>query len=262
MHTTQQRLLSAVFAPLGDAGRAQRVEDRIMQGITAGVLADGDRLPSEAELASSLGVAMVTAREALVRLRERGLVTTRRGRDGGTFVTLEAGDQSDLARRRLTQMSRVELRDLALHYAAIAATAAELAAEAADPEETAALTDLLAEGLETHDRRTVGDFMLELAALSQSARLTREYVRLHTDFGALLSLAHADSEFDHRALGLCNRMTESLRTQDGDKARQLVNDYVHSAVAWLLAEHSRLHRANRASDITDSVRSMQKGKNS
>src|SRR6185312_15189067 len=135
----RQRLLAAVFAPLGDGGKAQRVEDRIVEGIAAGVLADGDRLPSEAELASSMGVATVTAREALVGLRSRGLVATRRGRVGGTFITVPTGRRAELVRGRLGRMSRVELRDLAIHYRAIAATAAELAADFADPDDAEAL---------------------------------------------------------------------------------------------------------------------------
>ncbi|MDQ0092439.1 GntR family transcriptional regulator [Paeniglutamicibacter psychrophenolicus] len=67
-----QRQLSSVFASPGDEGRAKRVEDRMVSGIAAGRLLDGDRLPSESELAASLGVATMTAREALVFLRARG----------------------------------------------------------------------------------------------------------------------------------------------------------------------------------------------
>ncbi|MFI5429404.1 winged helix-turn-helix domain-containing protein [Aeromicrobium sp. UC242_57] len=80
------RARSAIFAPIGDEGRAVRVENRLAEAIRSGVLADGERLPSEPELASMLGVATVTAREALVALRAQGLVTTTRGRGGGSFV--------------------------------------------------------------------------------------------------------------------------------------------------------------------------------
>ena len=51
-----------------------RVEQRLADAIRSGLLADGERLPSEQELAAMLGVATVTAREALVALRSQGLV--------------------------------------------------------------------------------------------------------------------------------------------------------------------------------------------
>ena len=237
----QKRLLTAVFAPLGDAGKASRVEERIVQGISAGALLDGDRLPTEMELAASMGVATVTAREALAGLRSRGLVETRRGREGGTFITLPSGDRSVLVRRRLTSMSRVELRDLAIHYAAIAATAAELAADAADREDVDALEHLL--NSPGSGNRAVGDFLLELAALSQSARLTREYVRLHTDYGSLLGLAHADPEFTSAMVRLCRQICTAVSEADPPAARALVRQYVQATVAWLIDEHTRLNSA-------------------
>ena len=236
-----QRQLSSVFASLGDEGRAKRVEDRIVSGIAAGILLDGDRLPSESELAASLGVATMTAREALVSLRARGLVKTTRGREGGTFITLPLGDRTSILQDRLAAMSRVELRDLAIHYVAIASTAAELAANAADEHDVVILRQLLEGGIEGNGARgtVVGDFLLELAALSQSARLTREHVRLHTDFGSLLALAHADPEFDARMLQLCGEILDAITAQDPAGARKLVGDYVREGVVWLIADQSR-----------------------
>ena len=55
-HVTRSR--SAIFAPLGDVGRAQRVEQRLADAIRSGLLTDGERLPSEQELAAMLGVAV------------------------------------------------------------------------------------------------------------------------------------------------------------------------------------------------------------
>lgn len=231
----RQRQLSAVFATLEGGGRAKLVEERIIGGISAGILLDGDRLPSEAELATSMGVATVTAREALVSLRARGLVATRRGREGGTFITLPTGDRSALLIARLSGVSRVELRDMAIHYAAICSTAAELAALNADGEDAAAIGRLLdADPDALVSGGIVGNFLLELAALSQSARLTREHVRLHTDFGSLLSLAHADPSFDADMIELCRRIVGAVTNRDSACARGLVNDYIRAGVAWLI----------------------------
>nr|WP_281070201.1 GntR family transcriptional regulator [Paeniglutamicibacter psychrophenolicus] len=151
---------------MGDEGRAKRVEDRMVSGIAAGSLLDGDRLPSESELAASLGVATMTAREVLVSLRARGLVKTTRGREVGTFITLPRGDRTSILQDRLAAMSRVELRDLAIHYMAIASTEAELAANAADEHDVVIRRQVLEGRMEGHGARgtVVGGFLLELAA--------------------------------------------------------------------------------------------------
>ena len=90
---------SVVFAPLDGTGRAELVARRLSDAIISGLLRDGEKLPSEADLARSMGVALVTAREALEVLRVNSLVETRRGREGGSFVTYD----KDAARRVLDQ---------------------------------------------------------------------------------------------------------------------------------------------------------------
>src|SRR6187551_2517051 len=99
---------AAVFAPLGPAGRAELVEQRLTDAIELGLLSHGEKLPSESEMARQFGVATVTAREALEALREKGLVETKRGRDGGSFVTSE-NTRSTSIERRVQQLSRIEL---------------------------------------------------------------------------------------------------------------------------------------------------------
>src|SRR5437016_4283084 len=81
---------SAVFAPLEQTGRAEAVTRRLVDAITLGLLSDAEQLPSESELAGRFGVSTVTVREALVALRQLGLVETRRGRGGGSFVRAPA----------------------------------------------------------------------------------------------------------------------------------------------------------------------------
>ncbi|CAM3345203.1 GntR family transcriptional regulator [Deinococcus deserti] len=61
-----------------------QVASGIAQRIRDGELERGSALPSERELASSLGVSRVTVRQALAQLAEQGLLTRRHG--SGTFV--------------------------------------------------------------------------------------------------------------------------------------------------------------------------------
>jgi GntR family transcriptional repressor for pyruvate dehydrogenase complex len=64
--------------------------EQLATAIRLGVFVDGDVLPAERELAERLGVSRNTLREAIAAHRDSGLVTTRRGRGGGTVVTYAA----------------------------------------------------------------------------------------------------------------------------------------------------------------------------
>ena len=75
-----------VFSPVPVRNAFEVTVERLAQSIRLGVLVDGDRLPPERELAETFGVSRVTLREAIKALRDAGLVESRRGRGGGTFV--------------------------------------------------------------------------------------------------------------------------------------------------------------------------------
>jgi DNA-binding FadR family transcriptional regulator len=76
--------------------RVQRASDQVAiqlrDMIVSGVLPDGARLPTEIELARQSGVSRATIREALHMLASEGLTISRRGVNGGTFVTLPSPD--------------------------------------------------------------------------------------------------------------------------------------------------------------------------
>lgn len=68
--------------------------EQLATAIRLGVLRDGEILPPERVLAEQLGVSRNTLREAIAALRDSGLVTTRRGRGGGSFITYTGPDPS------------------------------------------------------------------------------------------------------------------------------------------------------------------------
>ncbi|MEO5834886.1 MAG: FCD domain-containing protein [Nakamurella sp.] len=234
---------AAVFAPLDGSGRAELVERRLADAIMAGLLQHGERLPREAELARRFGVATVTAREALEALRDRGLVRTTRGRDGGSFVT--AGGNPDRAAldERLRQLSRVDLRDMATYYRTINAGAAELAADRAAPDDVAEL-QLLVERTGTDDpvagRRGEGAFHLQLAALSQSPRLVREEVRLQAECGPLLWRCQDDPAARRAGRTAHDGIIKALDDVDTDRARALTAAHVDANLDWLVDHKTAL----------------------
>lgn len=237
------RARSAIFAPIGDEGRAVRVENRLAEAIRSGVLADGERLPSEPELAAMLGVATVTAREALVALRAQGLVTTTRGRGGGSFVTRPEPSGPAEMNSRLAAMSRVELRDRGTIYGVILAGCAELAAERADPTDVEGLRVLVVDAGESDVgrwRHADSELYLSVAAMTQSARMTREVVRLEADFGALLRLPLFDPDFRAATASRHVALIDSIAAHDPDTARSCVREHVRDALERLAELHAAM----------------------
>lgn len=214
------RLQGSLFQPIGDEGRAELVERRLVDAITRGHLRAGERLPSESDLAKSLGVAPVTVREALLALRGRGLVITRRGRNGGSFVA-EHADPLSFAREALRSTSRLALRDLGAHYAAITGACVRLAARRADPSEAVQIRRRL-ERLDELDAESQGrlldDVQIEIVALSQSARLTREQMKLQAELSPYLRLVAHETDDRRRQAEHLSVVIDAVEAADPDAA--------------------------------------------
>lgn len=241
----------AVFAQLSDAGRAEQVARRLADAIVLGVLLPGERLPSEAELSRRFGVALVTARDALGMLRHAGLVETRRGRDGGSFVVDGADaapDRDDaLIEGRLRGLSQVELADLAVYVGTIAEGCAERAAERTTRSDSARLTAWL-DAARFDDaaaaRRNAAGFFLELAVLSQSTRLVREQMRLQAEFGPLLWLGMRDGALRERTDHAARSIAQAVAREDAQAARAEVAALIGLTTEWLLAAKLRVQRGD------------------
>lgn len=242
------RAHSAVFAPLSDLGRAGQVEQRLAEAIRSGVLVEGERLPSEPELAARFGVAVVTVREALTGLRAHGLVQTRRGRGGGTVVSAGATADEQALAERLGAMSRAELQDRFTHYALLLAGCAELAAERADETEAASLRDLLPDLDEPVGawRHADAELWLSVAALTQSARTTREVVRLEADLGMVVRIPLGEQVFREEALASHHRLIDAIASGDPGSARTVARAHLHQALVHLARTQAGLHDDTRS----------------
>ncbi|MBK3567949.1 MULTISPECIES: FadR/GntR family transcriptional regulator [unclassified Streptomyces] len=234
----------AVFAPVDNRARVDAVVSRLGDAIELGLLADGEQLPGESELAGQLGVSTVTLREALMALRQQGLVTTRRGRGGGSFVSLPEVPGGERLKVRLRGWSTEELRDLGDHWAALSGTAARLAAERTEPEDLVQLRRTAEELTHAEDAaargRVYGRFHVELAAAAQSARLTREQVALQTEVGALLCLVLGSDEYREEAADRHRSVISAVQDGAHDSARELAERCVQESTARLIAERLAL----------------------
>lgn len=234
----------AVFAQLADAGRAEQVARRLTDAIILGVLHDGERLPSETELARRFGVAVITVRDGLGMLRESGLVETRRGREGGSFVTSGSGHEGALE-ARLRTVSRVELADMAAYFATILGGCAErAAAHSTDGEGERLIAWLAAASFDSAAaaRTSTGGFYLEIAVLSQSPRLVREQIRVQAEYGPLLLLALDDESERERTVRANTSIAEAIGAHRGDRARALVLQQLDAHSRGLLRVKDALDR--------------------
>ncbi len=226
-----------LFAPLDAGGRAETVARRLTQAISLGLLLDGERLPAESDLADQFGVSPVTLREALATLRTIGLVETRRGRRGGSFVCSPGDTRRAELERPLRLLSLHELQDIGDHRAAIAGAAAKLAAERAVSEDLVMLREyagrLPGSGTLTLRRRADARIHIEIAAVAQSPRLTREEMDLWSEVGDLLWLPVTDDQLavvaaEHEAL------VDAIERQRPEAARLIAEQHVMAETARLL----------------------------
>jgi len=238
-----------ILAPPADAsGRVDMVERRLSQAIRLGFLLDGEQLPPETKLAEQLGVSTVTLREALAILREQGLIVTRRGRGGGTFVQAPADLIQPLV-QRLRQFTTQELTDLGDHRSAVSGMAARLAAERALPEELESLTRqierLRAATTPSERRRADTQFNIEVAAAAQSPRLTHEELRLRAEVGDLLWLQLDENDHQSSVAARAD-LVEAISRHDPTRARALAEQHVSTDTARLLRLRLQLYDLDRS----------------
>ena len=74
------------FVPVGPRRTFEGAVEQIAERIRLGELAEGDRLPSERELAAAMQISRPTLREAVRVLADAGVLSVRTGSAGGIFV--------------------------------------------------------------------------------------------------------------------------------------------------------------------------------
>lgn len=136
--------MQADMSPLPRTTLIESLAARLEEEVLAGRLPVGSKLPSEGALSASFGVSRPVVREALARLRERGLVVTVNG--SGTYVRRPATEQLTEAfvRHIRGAPDGADLSDLYEARLSIELAVARLAAERRKPEHLEALEAALA----------------------------------------------------------------------------------------------------------------------
>src|SRR5690606_21629676 len=121
--------LTTVLRPVKAGNAFEETVERLLQAIKLGVVAHGDKLPPERELAVRLGISRVTLREAIRALQDAGYLDVRRGRYGGPFVPYvpPPPGSADL-RRAVARMGTDDLADALTFRMAVECGAARVLA--------------------------------------------------------------------------------------------------------------------------------------
>ncbi|WP_369239218.1 FadR/GntR family transcriptional regulator [Streptomyces sp. R21] len=227
--------LTPVLRPVRAGNGFEEALEQILQVVRLGLVAGGERLPAERELAERLGISRVTLREVLKVLQDQGLVESRRGRYGGTFVRVrtETPGEDELRRR----VSAVDIEDVLRFREVLEVGAAGLCAAHGLTDDQA---DRLREALaRTHDapladyRRLDTMLHLTLAELCGSPSLTAQYAAVRATVNDLLdcipllvrNLEH--SQRQHIAL------VEAVLDGDADGAREMMREHCAGTAALL-----------------------------
>ncbi|NMO05288.1 FadR family transcriptional regulator [Gordonia sp. TBRC 11910] len=234
------RSAAAVFTPLRQRGLVEEISARVEAAVDTGLLIAGQRLPNEAELAAALGVSVVTTREALARLRARDVVVTTRGRNGGSFIADGARGSLDRARERLRRLTKVELSDIGLHYEAIGSTAARVAARRASATDLVGIRSFLrTESDDPADWRLVdSEFVLEVAAVARTARLTRALLELQAEIGTIALLPYVNRDFREQSVISRESVAAAIESHDADAADRAMRGLIAIVVDDLLIQRA------------------------
>jgi DNA-binding FadR family transcriptional regulator len=196
------------FRPLQ---RYEQIAERLADDIRSGVLAPGERLPSERDLARTLEVSRASVREALASLQLQGVVETRHG--AGTFVVgLPPSEPPHDASPSAVLEARAQLEP----------AVARLAAARAQPDEAA---EKLLAAMEAEP--------IDIATWNASDRLFHRQLAAMTQNPVLLAFA------DHVAALMDEPLWQRLRD---DSIAQPGRTRIH------VAEHRMIYEAIVAGD--------------
>jgi len=122
---------------------SETIARRIKGQIASGRLKSGSRLPAERELAERLRISRVSVREAYRSLEEMGLITVRRGSEGGAFIADVGHEPVSRSLSLMLRLGRTTHQELTEARLLLEPPVARLAAQRASPEDIERLRELV-----------------------------------------------------------------------------------------------------------------------
>lgn len=214
----------------GRRSLADGVFDRMQRAIKSGAYRPDERLPTEHDLAAEFEVSRPIVREALKRLRDQGLIYSRRG--AGSFVRV-IGLKQPLGFGQLENVS--DLLNCYEFRVTIEPEAAALAAERQDPATLAAISaalEMMRDATNRMTHREDADFLFHLAIANAAENsyfsTAMEALKDHIAVGMRFHGASIKREARglNKVFAEHAAILEAIRDRDGAAARGLMRDHL------------------------------------
>jgi DNA-binding FadR family transcriptional regulator len=231
--------IEAVLRPVRVGNAFEECVERLLSAIKLGLVAQGERLPSERDLASRLDVSRMTLREAIRSLQTAGFVESRRGRRGGTFVIWQPTDGPNGPTMRPSLGEANEAGDtLVLREALEIGAAVAAANRSISPPQRAHLLDCLSscDGADVASyRRADSRLHVAIAEATGSASLVAAVADIRMRVNDLLdmipllktNLRHSNEQHAE--------IITAVLSHDPDRARRAMQDHLSGTAALLRA---------------------------
>lgn len=237
-------------APAISVRRVQKASDQIVLQlrdlILSGDLKPGVRLPTELALAQQFGVSRATIREALQALSTERLTRTKRGVNGGTYITMPSADHVTDALSfgvtRLSQTNDVTLDELLAVREFLEIPASRLAARCRTEDDIerlrAAVPDAPVALSVTEQFVQNRNFHGMILEASHNTLLSIAAQPLFTVLQSRLARSALGADF-HQAINDQHRdIAAAVVAGDEKRAEELMASHLH----WLRPHHERVWR--------------------
>jgi len=234
--------------------RPVRVADAIKDWVVERNMAPGDRLPGEAELMARFGMAKGTIREAMRILEAQGLIETRTGPGGGSFVGEVTADRAKALLANYFYFKDISISDIyQLRRALEPELAASLAGQLTETQ-LAELEKVVAKypeparsAEEERDQHVASlEFHRKLANFSDNALLAFVVSfmgRILTDLTVYRRLYDPPNrELYEKGLAYQTDLIAALREGRAEDARVIMRSHMETAEALMQAQEAQVLR--------------------
>ncbi len=226
--------MTIIFEPIRPKKISEEIVEQIKKLIAKGELKPGDRVPSERDLATLLGVSRPSVREAIMVLEAMGFLDSRQG--GGTFVrALTETSIMDPLAKLVEKRDPELLRALVEVRMGLESWAAFLAAQRAEPHEIIEMRRLYGVMAEQATRggwdpQVDADFHYAITAASHNSLQMHVLDSVHTLFHATIQVAlmefYRQQGHIEKLLVQHREILEAIAAHDPELARQKMMEHL------------------------------------
>jgi GntR family transcriptional repressor for pyruvate dehydrogenase complex len=219
------------FAPIHPLRAHEYVAEQIRRHIALRLIAPGQSLPSERDLAATFGVGRPTVQHALRLLESDHLVQARRGRHGGTFVS-EPGEGTGAMDELLARVARQrqELQELLVYRGAVEPQVAGEAAQARRRRDLAAMSGAISgmaqAGSEPDYMRHDTEFHLAIARATRNRFMLGAIEDVRLRLNDAMSLLPESDTWHRRLSGEHDVIFAAIESREADAAQRAMEHHV------------------------------------